>query len=51
MPTFVLFEAGKPAPVDGVERVRGANVKALTAAVEALGNKARLAVGEEEVKA
>lgn len=66
MPTFVFFENGQPKPVmgvgkvgqgpsvtlkdGGVERIRGADRNALVAVVEALGERARKAVGFEEVK-
>lgn len=60
MPTFVFFEGGVPTPVAGVpskdaskgiERVRGADVKALAAVANVLGHKARLAAGEPGVDA
>lgn len=65
MPTFVFFEKAKPTPVTvngvksssavvikdgGVDRIRGADPKLLTAIAEILGGKARAAAGITDEK-
>lgn len=56
IPKPVAVSDVKPGPsvvaskdLKGIERVRGADVKTLTAVADALGKKARLAAGETEI--